>query len=187
MDIRAKLILALGAVILMMLGGMGLYHWGENVGTEKERGVWNGKEVLRKDAVLALTLKHATEMDELVAKHKKAEKETSDEHENELAKLRKERAADRADADRRGGLRIPAPACTGADKPVVGAETTSAIRRDEVPAGTVRIPQPIEDGLWSIVNDADEIVEQARSCQAWIRKNGFYGEIGETPIVTGEK
>lgn len=185
MDIRTKMILALGGFILLLLGAWYIYDLGVNDGTMKERGVWNGKEVQRKQAELALTLKHNAEMDALALKHQRIERETSEEHEKQLAVLRVERNAARADADRRGGLRIPAPNCAGASRTETSSQAASPSGRDEAFAGTIRLPKAIENDLWSIVDDADEIVEQARACQAWIRKSGFYGPVVEvpTPVV----
>lgn len=101
----------------------------------------------------------------------------SEEHEKELVQLRLERDLDRLRIDRAGGLRIPAPACPSG-RPVggtAGAEAPGAGGRDEAGAGTVRLPLETENSLWALVDDADEVSAQLRSCQQWIKRNGFYG------------
>lgn len=94
-----------------------------------------------------------------------------------------------------GGLRIPARTCTPA-RPAVGREAAGASgpdapgaagqqlpRRtdqgflDLEPTGlaTERLPTHIENGLFSLTLRADELAEQLRALQGWVRSHGFYG------------
>jgi hypothetical protein len=56
------------------------------------------------------------------------------------------------------------------------ADTAGDERNHEAAAGTVRLPITLENNLFDLADDADEIVEQARACQQWIKQHGFYGE-----------
>jgi hypothetical protein len=174
LDVRTKLILVLGAVVLA--SGAAAYgaHYFEQRGAMIERAGWLAKQVKEQAADAALVRKHEADMQALRDHQQTIERQTSEKHETELAQLRRERDADRLAADRAGGLRIPAAACA-ADRAVAGTEAASAGGRDEAGAGTIRLPVQIENDLWAIANDADEVSAQLRACQGWIRSNGFYG------------
>lgn len=183
LDMRTRLIIGLGACIVLIVLALGLAHHFEDRGRQLERAGWLKKEADERTADLALIQQHQAEMNELEKHHLLIERETSENHEKELAQLRHDRDADRAAVDRAGGLRIPAPACP-ADRPVGGTEAPGAGGRDEAGAGTVRLPYQVENDLWSIVNDADEVSGQLRACQSWIRANGFYGPaMSEKPAL----
>lgn len=173
-NMRARLLLVVGVVIVGALLGLGVAHHFEDKGRQLERAGWLKKEAAERTADLALVRKHDVDMRALDARHHQIERETSEKHETELAQLRRDRDADRRRADAAGGLRIPAAACpTGGI--VAGTEAASAGGRDETGAGTVRLPQQIEDDLWTLANDADEVSGQLRACQGWIVSNEFYG------------
>lgn len=185
LSIQEKLIVALGAVIVLLMAGFGIHRHGVTQGKTLERAVWLNVDALRKDAQLKLVLAHDADMAAERAKNFSNNLKVSEDHEASLTKLRADRAADRSDADRRGGLRIPAPSAR-CDRPVAGPEATGDSRRDEAPPATVRLPPAIENDLWAITDDADEVVEQARACQAWIRKHGFYGPATvDEPVLPG--
>lgn len=175
LDMRTRLIVALGACLVLGVVGLGLAQHFEGKGRQLERAEWLAKQVQEQKDDAALLAKHDVDMRALEAQHKQTERETSEKHEQELAQLRLERDADRRHADAAGGLRIPAPACP-AGSAVAGAEAPGAGRRDEAGAATVRLPQQVENDLWAITDDADEVSAQLRACQGWIRANGFYGE-----------
>jgi hypothetical protein len=175
MDLRARLILWLGASILLLVAGIAFAHHFEQRGRTLERAGWVKKEADERAADLALTRKHEADMQALRDHQLFLERKTSEDHEQELAQVRAAAAADRADADRRGGLRIPAPPCT-AGTAVAGTETPSPGRRDETGTPTVRLPQQVENDLWALADDADEVSAQLRACQGWIRDNEFYGD-----------
>ena len=98
-------------------------------------------------------------------------------HEIALQKVNDDLSAARAESKRLGGLliTIPTPTCKG-DYVGAGTQTASTSQRDEKSTTTIALPEPIEAGLWSIVGEADQVTEQLRSCQAWIKDNGFYGK-----------
>jgi hypothetical protein len=111
--------------------------------------------------------------------YQQIERTTSEHHEQELAQLRLERDADRAAVDNAGGLRISASACPAA-RPAAAPEAAGASGRNEASPATVRLPQSVEDGLWRLADDADEVSAQLRACQGWIRSNNFYGPVNDS-------
>lgn len=174
LDMRTRLIVALGAGVVLILLGLGLAHHFEDKGRQLERAGWLAKEVAEKQADIALERKHAVDMAALKDHYEAIGRTTSENHETELAQLRIERDADRRRADAAGGLRIIAPACP-AGGTVATTEAPGAGGRDEAGTRTVRLPQQVENDLWAIADDADEVSAQLRACQSWIRANGFYG------------
>lgn len=171
-SVRLRLMLWLVGLVALIVTGLALVAWGEHRGAKLERADWLKKEQQRlKDQTLLLR-NHAAEVAALTLKHNLTNLKVTTDHEKELDALRRDRAADRAAFDRAGGLRIDRAVC---DSPAGQAEAPGAGGRDEAGAGTVRLPYQVESDLWAIVNDADEVSAQLRSCQAWIVDNGFYG------------
>lgn len=162
-------------VFVTVIALSGSYLFGAGVGKADERVVWELREAKLMKEQLDLREDHAKEKDRLILSHQRINKENSDDHEVAIEKLHSDLSAARTESRRLGGLRIPAPVCpvreTGTD-----AQTTGTGQRDEEATATIALPEAIEDGLWSIVGQADEVTEQLRACQGWIIDNGFYGE-----------
>ncbi|MBV8061444.1 MAG: hypothetical protein JO253_07995 [Alphaproteobacteria bacterium] len=101
--------------------------------------------------------------------------EVSDDHQKAVDELNAKLVAARANVRAAGGLRIPsAGLCDGSGK--AGTETHGTSGRDADAAGTVALPEQTANDLLSLADEADRVTEIARSCQAWIRKQGFYGD-----------
>lgn len=130
---------------------------------------------------------HAEKLAELGKIHQQTNLKNTTEHEKALKKVHADLAAARAESKRLGGLRIPAPvtSCpgTGFKQGTAGTQTTGAGPHYEEAAATIALPEAIEDSLWSTVGQADEVLEQARSCQAWIIDNGFYEKNPAVPVA----
>jgi hypothetical protein len=171
-NVRARLILWLGAIVVLIVTGLALVAWGEHRGAALERVDWLKKEERRQKDTADLLRKHAADVAALTLQYNLNNMKVSDDHEKELEALRRDRAADRLAFDRAGGLRVTRAVC---DRPAGQAEAPGAGGRDEAGAGTVRLPEPVENDLWALADDADEVSAQLRACQAWIVTNGFYG------------
>ena len=82
---------------------------------------------------------------------------------------------DRAIADLRaaGGLRIKLPqtVCSG-----FASKASTQSTEGDYEAGTTRLPEQIETGLFNYANDRDQEIIQLGACQKWIRDNGLYPE-----------
>jgi hypothetical protein len=172
LDVRTRLVIWMSVVLGLIVAGIVLVAWAEHRGAMLERAGWEKKETQRQKDKADLLRKHAAEVAALTEQYHLNNLKVSIDHENELEALRRDRAADRLAFDRAGGLRVTRAVC---DSPAAGPEAAGAGGRDEASASTVRLPEPIESDLWAIVNDADEVSAQLRSCQAWIVANGFYG------------
>lgn len=170
MSIQFRIIAALVALVALMAAGVGIHMHGVSQGKKLERADWQAKELVRqqdeKDAILDRIADNERVQRDNDAKNRKV----SDDYENRMAVLRKSRDAARAarDANPADGLRI--------DRAAGQAETAGDRRRDEAAAAYVLIPAETERRLFDLADDADEIVEQARACQNWIKTHGFYGE-----------
>jgi hypothetical protein len=53
------------------------------------------------------------------------------------------------------------------------AQANSASRDNATATSTIELPNAITSDLLALAHDADKVVEQARSCQDWVRSNGF--------------
>jgi len=178
-----RLIILLALVLATIGAGFLIYRAGAHAGQLEERNEWQNLEEARRLGALDLAMAHSREITELQKKYNTINRTLEENYETEIANLHRDRDADRAAADRAGGLRIAAPACpTGGAG--TGTEAAGVGQRDETPAATVRLPQQIEDDLWAAANLADEVTETARACQAWIRANGFYGPVPASEIVS---
>jgi hypothetical protein len=175
-SIQEKLIAGLAALVLMALACLGTFVYGVNHGQKIERAAWQKVELARKDAEAALVRANDAAITALHLQYEATNRKVSEDHEQELSDLRSGAAADRALVERAGGLRIARTVC---NSPAATAETAGTGRRDAAAAATVRLPREVENDLWDLADAADQVTAQARACQAWIRKNGFYGP--ETP------
>lgn len=162
-------------MLVLMGAAWALYSNGFEAGAAHVQADWNREQLVRSRAESTLLRKHAEDIGKQAKLYRDINLKVSQDHENELQTLRLARDLDRAAIDRAGGLRIPAPACP--DPAAAPAKTNGASGRDEVGTGTVRLPREVENRLWALADDADEVSAQLRSCQAWIRDNGFYGPI----------
>lgn len=165
-----KLVVGIVFIVLLCLGA---YRWGYGNGEDTLQAEWDKDRAALLAANDRLIEKHAREIVQTVAFYNKTNLDNTVKHETALKEVTDALAAARAESRRLGGLRIPAPACqsTAAD-----AQTTGTGERNAGTTTTIALPEPIEDGLWSIVGHADQVTEQLRSCQGWIKANGFYGE-----------
>lgn len=173
MTIQFRIIATLAALVALIAAGVGIHVHGVGQGKKIERAEWQDKEIQRQQAQNKLLLRHAEDMARTQLENDVKNRKVSNDYEQKLDNLRKLGAADRAAVDLAGGLRVSRAICDGF---AADAKTASAIFGHEALARTVRLPLETEDDLWRLADDADEIVEQARACQNWIKQHGFYGE-----------
>lgn len=179
---RIRLIVTAGALVVGGAIAWGVAHHFEDKGRQLERAVWLQKMADERAADLVLERQHQEAIARLNLMHKQIERKTSENHIKELAQLHRERDADRIAVDRAGGLRVSAAGCARDPAPAAAASASPG-GRDEAGAGTIRLPEQVEDGLWRLADDADEVSAQLRACQAWILDHGFYGQMAVDPGV----
>lgn len=158
----------IGAIALLITVALG----GAHVGRKMERSNWQAKEIATKERMaLDLEIAHARIRRIQLSNEANARKATA-QHEQAISDLNAKYDAARAAVRAAGGLRIPASICPDAraDK---GASTS---RPDESPAATVALPQETERRLFDLAQQADQLSEQLRSLQGWVKTNGHYGE-----------
>lgn len=162
------------AAALFVLTAFGSYIAGRSDGKDIERVEWQKEKLslLRgtQQLMQAQLIENAGELD----KQRKLTKRTSDEYEIKIASLDAKYAA-----ARNGGLRLPTTACSRYDD--AKATATSAGKLDEAAAfnivsdaTTERIPAVIEDRLFALAKNADQLSEQLSALQKWIRESGLY-------------
>lgn len=159
----------IGGLVLLIAVALG----GVQTGRKLERATWQAKEIAaaeRHSLELASAISRAQRIESF--NEAKARKASAD-HEKALSELGSKYAADLAALRAAGGLRIPASACGGAAPATQGASTG---RPDEASAATVQLPERIESGLFALTKRADDLAEQLRALQGWVRDNGHYGD-----------
>lgn len=150
-------------LIAVALGGV-------QTGRKMERSHWQLKEI-RATERHALELASAIERAQRIQSFNEAKaRKATEAHEKALSDLSSKYAADLAALRAAGGLRIPAPACAApADK------GTGTSRPDEASPATVKLPDRVEERLFALTKRADDLAEQLRALQGWVKDNGHYG------------
>lgn len=166
------LIAKIGAVSALLLG---VYLTGRHHGETAVQADWDRSKAQFIDAQSNLILQHAREMEDLRKRQLDINFEISQDHQRNLDAIQKKHDADLAAVRAGGGLRVTSAICSGSTS--ARAEAASNSGHDEDVAGTVQLPDQITIDLFSEAKRADEIVEQARACQDWAKKNGFYGYV----------
>ena len=155
--IQTRLIIA---AVLLALGGFLVWFIPHHY---REQG---RQEVIQKyEEASKLALKQRElEIESLKVQHEATNKIVIADYEARLSALDvKYRAAQSI------GLRLPKTAC---ERSSTTTETASTSGSNETES--VRLPASIENGLFDLARQADEVNLQLSACQAWIKKNGFY-------------
>lgn len=174
-DLKAKLITLLVSTLVFILACLAAYVYGNHQGVQQERGVWEGRERQRANNVANTAVTHVGKVVEEVKQDQEIERKANERHEAALEELRKSRNAYRVLVAEHGGLRIAANACAGRDPVTTGPITSSPGSSDGTVTGTIALPKEVDEDLQDSADEADRILEQARTCQGWIRDQGFYG------------
>lgn len=160
----------LGALALLIA----TYFGGQYHGAKLERAEWQkeklGMEAAHKAQIVTDFKQYASD----VALHQRTARKASEDHEKALALQDQKHSAETARIRSIGGLRIPTT-CPAKSGPAPSGQAAGAGGSDEGTTGTERLPEPIEQGLFDLVGDADKVSEQLRALQGWVRANGFYG------------
>lgn len=148
------------AAILLALGGFLVWFVPSHY---KEQGRQEVIQKYQEESRLAL-LERNVEIERIKKDHEATNKLIQADYEARLSVLN-----DKYLAARSVGLRLPKTAC---ERSSPATETESPTRSDE--GESVRLPPAIENGLFDLARQADEVNIQLSACQAWIKKNGFY-------------
>lgn len=165
--IRVAMVIA--AILAIWAYGLHEYEAGQNA----ERVIWQAKDAARNEAEKKLILEHQSAIQKLKDEQDQLNVKVANDHETALSQLRKNAAASSARLSAAGGLRVSRAICDGL---APGTQAGSDREHDAYLARTVQLPESIDRNLQSEADRADEIVEQARECQNWVRAHGFYGK-----------
>lgn len=141
-------------------------------GRKLERSTWQAKEAVTLEAArVELAAAHAKNA-RIQSFNEANARKASAQHEQAISDLTKTYAKARADVRAAGGLRIPASICPGSGSP----ESASTSGLNESTPATVPLSDRITDNLLELTYKADQVAEQLRALQGWVKSNGHYGE-----------
>lgn len=151
---------------------IGVYATGHHQGAKGVQSDWDASKAQFIDAQSKLIQEHAKEIEALRQKQDQTNIQVSEDHQKALDEIQKKHDADLAAVRASGGLRLPRSVCNPA---VTRTEAPGDSGHHEDLADTIQLPDTITDNLFSEAKRADEVTEQARACQNWIRMNSLYG------------
>lgn len=163
------LIAKIGAVAALLIA---VWFHGRKVGENAVQADWNASRLALADQTAKLVLEHSLEMDAVRKRQAAVSADISQDFERKLDEVGKLHAAELDRVRKSGGLRVPATICSSSTS--TGTQTASASGHHEESAPTVTLSPEITEGLFDLVEEADQLTEQLRSCQGWIRRHGFY-------------
>lgn len=163
------LLAKIGAVIALLLG---VYLTGRHQGEDAVQADWDRSKAEWIDAQSKLILEHARDMEDLRRQQQNVNIEVAQNHERSLDAIQKKYDADLAATRASGGLRVSRSICS--NPTTTGTEAPGNGGHDADASGTVALPDTLTRDLFDFAAEADRTTEIARSCQAWITKNGFY-------------
>lgn len=160
----------IGAVAALFVGA---YATGHHQGENAVQAVWDSSKAQSLQAQNKLISDHAQEIADLQKKHDADNIKVSEDHEQALQTLNAKYDSAVAANHASGGLRVSRSICSG--PATTGTETASNGGHNETASASVELPNDVTERLFRLARQADEVTEQARACQNWIVKNGFYG------------
>jgi hypothetical protein len=164
-------LLLLGKISVVGVFVIGLYLTGHHMGAKAVQTDWDHDRATRIAAQDKLIDDNDKQIMQLQTKFNETNVQISIDHENALQAITKKYDADIAAVRATGGLRIPRTVCSA---PATTTQAASDSGHYEAAADSIQLPDSIAANLFSEAKRADEIVEQTRACQSWIRQNGFY-------------
>lgn len=150
---------------------LGAFSSGHRIGKNAVQAAWDSDRAIVATAQAKLIAENAKHNAEVQAEHDADNVRITRNHEQALKIISDQYDIDLA-AVRARGLRIPKTTCGPGP---ARTETTSDSGHHEAPTESILLPEKITTDLFELAHDADVVVEQARACQNWISKSGFYG------------
>lgn len=158
----------IGAVGVFVVG---LYLTGHHMGAKAVQADWDrdkGQRIAMQDKLIA---ENDQRIMLLQQRFNETNVQVSTDHEQALQAIGKKYEADLAATRVTGGLRIPRTVCSAS---ATDAKAAGDSGHNETTSPTVALPDAITSDLFRLAHEADELTEQARACQGWLRQNGFY-------------
>lgn len=163
------------AAFLFIATAGGSYLFGRSDGAAIEKAAWQAEKLQLQGDTHKLIAERTAENAKALADQRDLSKRKSDDYEIKIealdSKYRNARLA--------GGLRIPPTACRGASSGE--ATATGPVQLNEASTGTVvsgtateRIRAITDERLYALAKKADELAEQLKALQTWIRESGLY-------------
>lgn len=172
-DIQAKITVLLAGVVVLLASNVGSYFYGHSVGVESQLGKQAKVEVVREAKVADTAITHTGAVVAGVTQDNDKEQKADERYETALAQLRASRADNRRLLAERGGLRIPATVCAGREGAAGETQTAGAGQGTGAIAGTVALPELVDEDLQRRADEADAILEKLRVLRDWTIDQGF--------------
>lgn len=177
MSIQAKLIATLGGIIVFTLVCLGCYAYGEQVGTDLEKGRWQARENQRVSNVARTAIAQTGEVVAGVKQDNEIERKANEALVTAKAELATARADNRRLITANGGLRIDAAACAGRGGSTAEADATGTGRSGDTLAATIALPRQVDEDLQDSADEADNYLEILRAVQQWAVEHGYIGPV----------
>ena len=132
----------------------------------------NDARIVEHNRQLAELAKMAEESKAIFQKQRDNNAKVATGHEKQIAKLQTVIADTNLKLAKSGGLRVPSSICD--QHASDSAKATSDGNNDEGTTTSVLLPQRITENLLKLVDKCDEIVEQAREAQEWVKIHDLY-------------
>jgi hypothetical protein len=158
------------AIVAVFAGG---FVYGDHVGSNAQLVKTQKAELATANGnVKALSEAAAQAKSDELANQAKARKATAD-HEQALSALQQRYDVLVAQRRTAGGLRDPNGICHPA---APGNKAAGTSGPDAPSTGTVQLSDGVTDHLYAMTKRADQLAEQLRGLQGWVKANGFYGD-----------
>lgn len=178
--LQAKVITGLIGLVLLGLACLASYSYGRDVGVQAERVVWQDREIQRTINTATTAIAHTATVVKQVEADNTIERKSNGDYEAAMAELRASRARNDYLVRLNGGLRISADACTRPGDSATGTEAPGTGLKHGTLAGTIALPQPVEQDLRDSADEADDILERYRALRQWTIDHGFLEPVPPT-------
>lgn len=158
----------IGGLLLLIAVALG----GMQAGRKMERATWQEKALITaEENRKALAKAHDEANQKELLNQAKARKATEN-HVQALNDLN-QKYAHALDVVQSHGLRVSRSICDGT---TATNQAASASGSNDAVSGTVELPAELATHLYAEAKRADELAEQLRGLQGWVKSAGFYGE-----------
>lgn len=164
-------------LLVLISSNVGSYFYGMHVEEQIQIGKQAKPVIESLNNTVATVTKHSETIVADVKNDNEIERKANEKYETASKELRKARDDNRTLIRELGGLRISTSVCT-IDSTINGkTETAGTSQRDDPFAGTIALPQQIEQDLQDSTDEADDYIERFRILQDWVKEQGFYGPV----------
>ena len=161
-------------ILAMLIVQIGLLMFVYYKGSQATQAKWDAAELMQKENEIKLIHQNEQKNIEIAKKQSEINLKVAKNAKNRLELLDKIGSATRNSNSI--GDRLCNPKHSTCSSPMP-SDSTSNGRNDEKLTGNRQLSNEFEEKLWEEAKRADELVEQLREAQDWIRQNNFYDSL----------